>query len=66
MLAFGLGTSVALVAVGLGSSAATRQISRWGTTISAVTVMVMGVVLIARSVLAGAMNHQHMMHHMPM
>ena len=66
MLAFSLGTTVALVAVGLGSSAATRQISRWGTTISAVTVMVMGVVLIARSVLAGSMNHQHMMHHMPM
>jgi uncharacterized protein len=66
MLAFGLGTSVALVAVGLGSSAATRKISRWGTTISAVTVMVMGMVLITRSVLAGSMNHQHMMHHMPM
>ena len=65
MLAFGLGTSVALVAVGLGSSTATRKLSRWGTTISAVTVMVMGIILITRSVLAGSMAHQHM-HHMSM
>jgi hypothetical protein len=65
MLAFGLGTSVALVAVGLGSSAATRKVARWGTTISAVTVLVMGVILIGRSVLAGEMSHSPM-HHMSM
>ncbi len=65
MLAFGLGTSVALVAVGLGSSAATRKLSRWGTTISAVTVLVMGAILIGRSLLAGQMTHSQM-HHMSM
>ena len=65
MAAFGLGTSVALVAVGLGSSAATRKLASWGTTLSAVTVMVMGIILIARSVMAGPMDHSHM-HHMIM
>ena len=65
MLAFGLGTSVALVAVGLGSSAVTRKLARWGTAISAITVMVMGALLIARGALAGPVNHSHM-HHMTM
>ena len=32
MFAFALGTSVALVVVGLGSSAATVKLARWGTT----------------------------------
>ena len=64
MLAFGLGTSVALVAVGLGSSAATRKLARWGTTISAITVLAMGAILIARGTFAGPV-HCHM-HHMAM
>jgi uncharacterized protein len=59
LLAFGMGTSVALVVVGLGSSAATRKLARWGTTISAITVLVMGVLLIARGALAGPL-HAHM------
>jgi sulfite exporter TauE/SafE len=63
MLAFGMGTSVALVVVGLGASAATRKIARWGTTISAITVLVMGVILIARGALAGPlMMHCHIGH----
>jgi sulfite exporter TauE/SafE len=61
MMAFGMGTSVALVVVGLGSSAATRKIARWGTTISAITVLVMGAILIARGALAGPYTmHCHM------
>jgi len=60
MLAFGLGTSVALVAIGIGSSAATRKIARWGTTVSAVTVLVMGLVLIARGTLTKPVNHCHL------
>lgn len=60
MMAFGLGTSVALVAIGIGSSAATRRIARWGTTVSAVTVLLMGLVLIGRGALAGEVNHCHM------
>ena len=66
MLAFGLGTSVALVAVGLGSSAATRKLARWGTTISAVTVLVMGILLIARGSMAGNAMAGHMHHMMSM
>jgi hypothetical protein len=63
MLAFGMGTSVALVVVGLGSSAATRKVARWGTTISAITVLVMGAILIARGALAGPyFMHCHMSH----
>lgn len=60
MLAFGLGTSLALIAVGIGSSAATQSVARWGTTVSAVTVMVMGIVLIGRGSLAGPVMHHHM------
>ena len=63
MLAFGLGTSVALVVVGLGSSAATRKLARWGTTISAITILIMGILMIARGATAGPVNHHHM-HHM--
>ena len=57
LLAFGLGTSVALVVVGLGSSAATKKLARWGTTISAVTVVAMGVLLIVRGAMAGSVPH---------
>ena len=60
MLAFGLGTSVALVAVGLGSSAATRKLARWGTTLSAVTVLIMGTLLIVRGATARPVMHCNM------
>jgi sulfite exporter TauE/SafE len=66
MLAFGVGTSVALVAVGLGSSAATRKLARWGTAVSAVTVLIMGAILIARGALAGPVMHHHNLHHVMM
>lgn len=62
MLTFALGTSVALVVVGLGASAATVKLARWGTTVSAITILIMGLVLIGRGAFAGPMNHQHMMH----
>ena len=62
LLAFGMGTSVSLIVVGLGASAATQQVARWGTTVSAVTVLVMGVLLIARGAMAGPVHCS--MHHM--
>ena len=65
MLTFSIGTSLALLAVGLGASAATRKLARWGTAISAVTVLVIGALLIARGALAGPVNHSHL-HHMMM
>ena len=60
LLAFGMGTSVALVVVGLGSSASTRKLALWGTTVSAITVMLMGALLIARGVMAGHVEHCNM------
>jgi len=62
LLAFGLGTSAALIAVGLGSSVVTRKLARWGTTISAVTVMVMGAILIYRGAFAPHVMHCNMRH----
>lgn len=63
LMAFGMGTSVALVVIGLGSSAMTHKLARWGATVSAITVMVMGALLIARGVMAGTVSHCPM-HHM--
>ena len=63
MFAFGAGTSVALIVVGLGASAATRSVARWGTTISAITVLVMGALLIVRGAATSSVLHCHM-HHM--
>jgi len=60
MLAFGMGTSLALIAVGIGSSVATQKVARWGTTVSAITVLIMGLVLIGRGALAGPVMHHHM------
>lgn len=57
LLGFGLGTSLALIGVGLGSSALTRRAARWGTAISAATVLVMGAILITRGALAGLVHH---------
>jgi sulfite exporter TauE/SafE len=62
LMAFGMGTSVALIVVGLGSSAATQKLARWGTTVSAITVLVMGALLIARGATAGPVHcHMHNM-----
>ena len=62
LLGFGMGTSGALILVGLGASAFTRKIARWGTAMSAVTVLVMGAILIARGVMAGPADHCHIHH----
>ena len=63
LFGFGVGTSGALILVGLGSSAATRKIARWGTAISATTVLAMGLFLIVRGATAGPVDHCRM-HHM--
>jgi len=60
LLAFSIGTSVALVVVGLGSSVATRKLARWGTTVSAVTVTAMGILLIVRGAMAAPAMHCNM------
>jgi len=65
LLAFGLGTSVALVVVGLGASTLTRRAARWGSALSAITVFAMGAILVVRGTTAGIMHHGPV-HHMSM
>jgi hypothetical protein len=67
MLAFGLGTSAALLAIGVCSSLVGRKLARWGTAISAVSVMVLGALLILRGAMPDAlmMDGGHMHHHHP-
>jgi sulfite exporter TauE/SafE len=48
MAAFGAGTAIALLAVGIFSSAVRGNIARWGTKLAAISVTVMGVFLIVR------------------
>ena len=66
MFAFCIGTSVSLIVVGLGASAITRKVARWGTPIAAVMVLVMGTLLIVRGAGAGPINHNHLHHMMNM
>lgn len=64
MAAFGAGTCGALLAVGIFSSVIRGRVNRWGTQLAAVSVMAMGVLLIARgampTILSGA--HAHVCH----
>jgi uncharacterized protein len=62
LFGFGVGTSAALILVGLGSSATTRKIARWGTAISAVTVLTMGVILIVRGAFTDPATQCHAHH----
>ncbi len=62
MLAFGLGTACALLAIGLFSSALRMRINRWGSQLAAVSVMVMGILLVWRGTLP-AMKMMMQGHH---
>ena len=62
LLAFGLGTSVALILVGLGAAAFTQRVARWGTTLSAITVVLLGAMLITRGVLITPALHCPLCH----
>src|SRR6266536_115904 len=64
MAAFGLGTAGALLAVGVFSSAVRGKLSRWGTTLAAISVTAMGMFLIVRGVMPGMLmiggpSHDH-------
>jgi hypothetical protein len=52
MLAFGLGTAVALLAVGMASSFAGARLGRWSTQVAAASIMVAGGVLLWRGLAA--------------
>lgn len=64
MLAFGLGTSGALLVLGLFSSAIRIRLNRWGTQFAAVGVTLMGILLVWRGTMTqmlmmGAHMHAH-------
>jgi len=66
LLAFGLGTSAAMVALGVGSSLITKKLARWGTTVAAVTIILLGAMVLIRSIrsphgMASGETHHH--HH---
>ncbi len=62
MLAFGLGTACALLAIGIFSSGLRIQINRWGTQLAALAFMLMGALLIWRGTMPGMLMMQHQMH----
>jgi hypothetical protein len=53
MLAFGLGTAGALIALGLFSSAIRWRLNRWGNRLAAASVILMGIFLLWRGVMPG-------------
>ncbi len=57
MLAFGLGTTSALLAVGLISSVAGARLGRWTNRAAAVSVMLFGVILLWRGIAAKPVCH---------
>jgi sulfite exporter TauE/SafE len=62
MAAFGAGTAAALLVVGIFSSAIRGKVSRWGTQLAAVSVMVMGALLIVRGTMPGILAGAHATH----
>jgi sulfite exporter TauE/SafE len=57
MLAFGLGTTGALLAIGAFSSAFSLKLSRWGSRLAAVGVTLLGLFLLWRGVMPMLMAH---------
>lgn len=51
MIAFGLGTSASLLAIGIFSSAFSLKLSRWGNRLAAVSVLLLGLFLVSRGVM---------------
>jgi uncharacterized protein len=65
MLAFGLGTALALLAIGFFSSAIRLRINRWGTQLAAISVVAMGILLVLHGTTPAAMlmhDHTHAQH----
>ena len=62
MLAFGVGTSGALLAIGMASSAIRMRVNRWGTQLAAASVTLMGIVLVWRGTMPGMLMMGSQMH----
>ncbi|MGA2137157.1 MAG: sulfite exporter TauE/SafE family protein [Bryobacteraceae bacterium] len=59
MMAFGLGTSIALAATGMASSAFGWRLGRWSNALAGVSIMLAGALLIWTGVAPGAHVHHH-------
>jgi len=59
MLAFGLGTSLALGATGLASTAFGWRLGRWSNALAGASIMFAGALLIWMGVAPGAHMHHH-------
>lgn len=62
MFAFGLGTAGALLALGIFSSALRIRLNRWGSQLAAVSITLMGVLLVWRGTMPGMQMMEHHMH----
>ncbi len=51
MAAFGLGTAASLLAIGIFSSALSLKLSRWGSRMAAVSVLLLGIFMVTRGVM---------------
>jgi sulfite exporter TauE/SafE len=51
MTAFGLGTAASLLAIGIFSTAFSYRLSRWGTRLAAVSVLLLGLFMVSRGVM---------------
>lgn len=51
MIAFGLGTSMSLLAIGIFSSAFSLKLNRWGNKLAAISVLLLGLFLVSRGVM---------------
>jgi len=67
LFGFGLGTSAALIVLGLSSSLITKKLARWGTTVAAVTILALGSMLLMKAMRPAHSMPQgpgHTHHHM--
>ena len=62
MLAFGIGTSLALAATGFASTAFRWRLGRWSNSLAGVSIMIAGALLIWTGVVPGAHMHHHAHH----
>jgi len=64
MAAFGAGTAIALLAVGIFASAIRIRLNRWGPQLAAISIMAMGALLIVRGTMPGLLAgaHAHVCH----
>jgi sulfite exporter TauE/SafE len=63
MFGFGLGTAVPLIGLGMGSNLFAPWVRRWGTQVTAVSVVLLGILLLMRGMNAPVTMSQHLHQH---